>query len=181
MNLRDFSELHPFAIDESYYGYTQLHWACQSKKLKIVTRLLELGANVNAKKIRGETPLHGACICGGLEIVQELVKYGADVNSLARYDLGANYTPLHLACVNGHDTIAEFLLQNGSDVTNVTSGGETPLHLAVLYNRLVVIKLLLEKMNDIEIKDINNKRPIDYTTNPKIIDMLQNHNNVCYL
>ncbi|KAJ3028519.1 UNVERIFIED_CONTAM: hypothetical protein HDU68_001515 [Siphonaria sp. JEL0065] len=61
-------------------GWTALHWAVVYKNLKLVKRLVELGANVNVKDdSNNSTPLHFAALLGELDIVKVLVHAGADL------------------------------------------------------------------------------------------------------
>lgn len=76
-----------------------LHSAVAGKHYEIAARLIESGANVNAKQQDGFTPLHGAAQNGDKRIVELLLEHGADVN--ARVDKHAaqfaNMTALDLA------------------------------------------------------------------------------------
>jgi ankyrin repeat protein len=69
-------------IDETnttdyYGGYTPLFWAVESGNEKLVSFLVEHGANVNAKSNKGKTPLSIATEAGSTNIVEILKAHGA--------------------------------------------------------------------------------------------------------
>ena len=64
--------------------------------------LLDKGADVNAKGVRGGTPLHIACRYGSSEIVELLLARGADVDE---EDIDRQ-TPLMMACYAGSSSLA---------------------------------------------------------------------------
>jgi ankyrin repeat protein len=88
----------------------QLVGLCGDGDLATVTRLLDDGANPNAKPNSrsgyGLTALRHACENGHDSIVALLIdKWGADLNAPA----ANGDTPLHLCCENGHDSIVALL------------------------------------------------------------------------
>jgi hypothetical protein len=83
-----------------------LYYAVFGGDLKEVRKLLDKGADVNAKDdVIGSTPLHWAVIKGNLDIVKLLVERGADLNARDRY----GKTPLDIAKEEKHWDIADFL------------------------------------------------------------------------
>jgi hypothetical protein len=98
---------------------TWLHVAASLGKLEIVKRLVELGADVNARGgIAGGTPLHEAASDGHLDIVRYLLSQRAemDVSEPER-------NPLFGAIHGGHTVIAKLLIDSGID-THVKYSGE---------------------------------------------------------
>lgn len=59
-------------------GKTILHWAVESGIAALITRCLDLSADINATDKYGETALHYAAGDGHLDIVQILVQANAD-------------------------------------------------------------------------------------------------------
>jgi hypothetical protein len=125
--------------------------------LEKVKRLLNEGADVNAKNKYGQTPLHWAATWGHLDIVKLLVDRGADIN--AKDEDGE--TPLHWAAANDHLDVVEFLLDRGADVNAKSGYGQTPLHWAATYSRLDIVKLLLDRGADVNAKNGDGKTPLD--------------------
>jgi len=95
----------PDAVSRNPMALRPLHSASVSRALGIVTRLLDQGAEVNAKQHGGWTPLHAAAFNGDLPMAEHLVACGADP-SLASDD---GKTPLDVAVEKGHEPLADWL------------------------------------------------------------------------
>jgi hypothetical protein len=113
-----------------------------------VKKLLDRGANLNAKDILGYTPLHKAAMYGDIELVDLLLRYGADAN--AKTDKAE--TPLHLAASRGQADVVKMLLERGADVNARDEKGWTPLHFAAFNNHSNAAKMLLENGADANIR-----------------------------
>ena len=79
--------------------------ACYKGHFKIAKYLIEIGADVNRKSVKGNTALHDCAESGSLDIMQLLLVCGA------RIDVDAyGMTPLLAASVTGHLHIVEHLI-----------------------------------------------------------------------
>jgi uncharacterized protein len=78
------------------------HSAVAGRHVRIARRLVEAGADVNARQQSGFTPLHGAAHNGDRELVEFLIASGADIH--ARTDDGK--TASELAREQGHEELA---------------------------------------------------------------------------
>lgn len=96
-------------------GETPLYCAARKGSVQEVRRLLEKGADPNARNNKGLTPLHEAAYWGEAEIVSLLLKAGADPKA----DNGRGWTPLHSAALSaglsGRKKIMDMLLAAGAD------------------------------------------------------------------
>jgi ankyrin repeat protein len=79
-------------------GEQPLHQAAKTGQLMAAALLVERGAPVNARTVRGVTPLHLAAAFGHAALVRYLLEAGADVE--AREEAGV--TPLMAAQESGH-------------------------------------------------------------------------------
>ncbi|MBI3654333.1 MAG: ankyrin repeat domain-containing protein [Acidobacteria bacterium] len=86
-----------------------LHAAAASKHFELAKRLLELGANANARQQGGFTPLHEVAANGQIEFAKLLLAHGADVN--AKTDSGK--TPLAFAIAAGQTEMTNLLREHG--------------------------------------------------------------------
>jgi ankyrin repeat protein len=86
-----------------------LHAAAASKQLELAGRLLEMGADVNARQEAGLTPLHEVAANGQIEFARLLIAHGAEVN--AKTDDGR--TPLTFAIAAGQQEMANLLREHG--------------------------------------------------------------------
>jgi len=138
--------LPPAAPGDNTYvvrGATQLVLAALTNNLPRVLRLVQLGANVDAKTLNGDSALHWACELGHASVVRALLdgKYGAGRSGAgARAGAGADVelrgedamTPLLTACGSGRLDIARMLLARGARVGTQSKDGFSALHAAVL-------------------------------------------------
>ncbi len=91
-------------------GGEPLHYAVVDSDLAEVTRLIDLGADVNAREDGGRSPLHFAAGNGFVAIVGLLLVAGAEVNAISE-----GYTPLDAALVGGHENVAHLLRLSGAE------------------------------------------------------------------
>ena len=102
-----------------------------------INRLIEEGADVNAKDDNGYLPLHYAVRNDNIDLVELLIEEGADVN--AKDDWGR--TPLHWA---KSEEITELLIEEGTNVNAKDDEGRSPLDWAVERNNRDTVYLLLK-------------------------------------
>ena len=117
-------------------GATPLHWAAHRDQVRLCARLVELGADVNARQTRWwRTPLAWGADAGRSEAVELLLSHGADVNG----DAYGGTTALHAAAQGGSSNgrrdpeayrrTAQVLVQHGADINRRATGdgGQMPL------------------------------------------------------
>jgi ankyrin repeat protein len=97
-------------------GNTPLQLLAEQDKSQYIRKLLDLGADVNARAddFRGATALQFASIKGNFEAVDILIKAGADINALpAAYD---GRTAVEGAAEWGRLDMVHYLLEAGADI-----------------------------------------------------------------
>ena len=90
-----------------------------------IKRLIEAGADVNAKNSEGRSPLYGAVSWSNKALVELLISAGAKVNVKDEWDS----SPLHVAVSNDNVALAKLLISAGADV-NAKNNTGTPLDYA---------------------------------------------------
>ena len=123
---------------------TALLVAVETRRVDVVSRVLEGGADVNRKARIGlkRTPLQRACELGSFKIVQLLLEKGADVNQEPA-DRGGG-TALQLAAISGSVKIVQLLLSRGAlcHAPPAKVGGKTALEAAAENGCLELIRIL---------------------------------------
>jgi ankyrin repeat protein len=105
-------------------------------------KLIENGADLNAKDDYGYTPLHRAAFGGNQEIVSLLIlKLGNNLN------VGDDYgsTPLLLAVFNQHENIVSLLLEAGANPNIKNFIEEGPLGTALGLGNANIVSLLIKR------------------------------------
>jgi ankyrin repeat protein len=130
-------------------GGTALMEAAKRGDLPLVKRLLDDGADVNAKVksmvypcSNGWTALMYAS--NHSEVVELLLQKGADINARAN----DGNTALKSAALEGNAEVVKLLLEKGADINSTTQHGNTALRSAAFEGNVDVVKILLERGAD---------------------------------
>lgn len=169
-------------------GFTPLHLAVTSDCLASVERLIEAGADVNARYMNEDglhvhTGLNVAVQHENYPIVKALVEAGADVND--KYYQKA--TPLHFAAQTASVRIAKYLVLKGAEVNALNTQGVTPYDLARCFSPTLDMQQYLQvkggysKFNSYKIKCVRDiedgEETGGKTGNPFIDDLYGNLGN----
>ena len=144
----------------------------------ILNDLVELkkyvSANPNIKdlNIDGDNIIMYCAAYGNSDTFDYLISQGCSIY----YKNFRNFTPLHEACAFGKKEIIHYILYNDNTLINsVSTTGRTILHEVFKYNQVDTFQYLLKfyskDINALNVKDIYNKLPIEYTNNNNIISI----------
>ena len=135
-------------------GQTALHVAAIWESMSVGAKLIEVGANINARNdLSGATPLHMAAQRGRLEFAKMLLAHGADpmitddrVHLFAedpklRELLGGPSDKLHVAVKNGTlQDVASLCASNPELVAAEDGKGDTPLLVALELKKMDMVE-----------------------------------------
>ncbi|KAL0963396.1 hypothetical protein UPYG_G00305810 [Umbra pygmaea] len=114
-------------VEDSFYGWTPIHWAAHFGKLECVMRLVQVGSRVNSVTTRfAQTPTHIAAFGGHPECLLWLLQAGADIN---RMDY-VGETPIHKAARAGSLECVNALLIQGAKADMRNASGQSAADLA---------------------------------------------------
>ena len=112
-----------------YSRNTLLHYAANYGSLEVVQKLIEYGADINAKGNCEMTPLHWTSYGRNFKdgsALRLLLEHGADINVQDR----DGWTPLYFASKNGALEVVRLLLEYGADAEVKDNYGNTALQVA---------------------------------------------------
>jgi ankyrin repeat protein len=151
-------------------GDTLLICAVKSGYLSIVTHLIEVGADVNAKdKKYGLTALMWAVFKGRLDIVGYLLTLteAIDVNAGSKNGCTALMIAAWLPESKGQTIVERLLQQKELNVNQQNENGQTALMIAVQAGNFEVVKKLVEAGAKVDIKDKKGRTAVMYVDNVK--------------
>ena len=146
------------------------YWYRHSRPLKVISLLIDKGANINARDFVYETPFQLAVAVGNEDIVKLLIMHKAIIDQYHNDGI----TPLIYCIIYNKPKIAKVLIQNGAFKPNLITK-QAPLHYASDFNRPKIARMLIEWFHDIDAKDNQMKTALHLAVmgeNNKIILML---------
>ncbi|XP_026524679.1 ankyrin repeat domain-containing protein 10 isoform X2 [Notechis scutatus] len=115
------------AAEDSFYGWTPIHWAAHFGKLECLMQLVRAGATVNACTTRfAQTPAHIAAFGGHPQCLNWLIQSGANIN---KQDY-VGETPIHKAARSGSMECINALVAYGAQTDLRNASGLTAADLA---------------------------------------------------
>ncbi|KAJ3110367.1 hypothetical protein HDU96_006659 [Phlyctochytrium bullatum] len=138
---------------------TALHITARQGASRVMTLLIEAGADVNAAGRDRRKPIHVACRMGYVHLVNRLLEAGADVAAVDE----RGWTPLHDATRGMSDETIKLVLGAGAPVNAADTRGQTPLHVACQEGSVGLVKLLLEAGANANAVDKKGMTPLHVT------------------
>lgn len=110
------------AAEDSFYGWTPVHWAAHFGKLECLIQLVRAGATLDISTTRyAQTPAHIAAFGGHPQCLVWLIQAGASIN---KPDCEGE-TPIHKAARSGSLDCISALVANGAQVDLRNASGLT--------------------------------------------------------
>lgn len=160
---------------KSQSGLTMLHIASAYNVPKMISILLNHGADVNSKDLKGWTALHYSAQRGHQKVLFLLLHGKSNINAVTYYQ----QSPLLLATMNGHDCCVKALLYFADhaslpiDLNSTDCDGNTALHFASQAGFDAIVESLLEYRAKVTIKNNLGKIPLDYAYSSVIKSKLE--------
>ena len=125
LTLKTILQSETFNVNASnQFKRSPLYYAAKTEDhADLVSYLISLGADVNARDVMGVSPLAATCWHDNADVASCIVDSGADVNILDK----DGSTPLIQACSNTSTRVATILLEAGCDLNHKTTSGVTAL------------------------------------------------------
>ncbi|XP_017325609.1 ankyrin repeat domain-containing protein 10 isoform X1 [Ictalurus punctatus] len=138
--------------EDSFYGWTPIHWAAHFGRLECVMELVQVGCGVNSLTSRfAQTPAHIAAFGGHPQCLMWLLQAGADLN---RQDY-VGETPLHKAARAGSVECINALLIQGAKADLRNASGLTGADLAHAQGFSECAQLLSNAQNQQQLSRFN--------------------------
>lgn len=115
------------AAEDSFYGWTPVHWAAHFGKLECLIQLVRAGATLDVSTTRyAQTPAHIAAFGGHPQCLIWLIQAGASIN---KPDCEGE-TPIHKAARSGSLDCVSALVANGAHIDLRNASGLTAADIA---------------------------------------------------
>lgn len=119
--------------DENVDGRTALHIAACIGDLKVLDKLLNLGANVHVKDKYGNTPLMDAIHCEHSDAVKLLLKCGSHILGS---DINKVCAEILSAAGNGSSSKLSLYKMAGAKLNVFDAAGRSALHIVSIVNHI---------------------------------------------
>ncbi|WP_187146278.1 ankyrin repeat domain-containing protein [Candidatus Amoebophilus asiaticus] len=126
--------------------------------VKRVSKLINIGLDINAKNIDGNTLLYLAAQNSWIEVAKLLIENGAKVNEVSKN----GEIPLHSVAEKGQLELVDLLAEQKSNFNAKNITGNTPLHLAVINNHVEVVRLLLQLGAKWNVENKSGRTPLQF-------------------
>jgi ankyrin repeat protein len=129
----------------------------KTPNIEEVKRLIDAGAELDAKNNFDRTPLYIAAANGHAEITRLLIDAGAELDARNKY----GRTPLYAAAANGHTEIAKLLIDAGAKLDARDKDDWTPLHYAAaIHGHTEIARLLIQVGAELDVRDQDGWTPL---------------------
>ena len=136
--------------------HSPVHSAATSSQLAAITKLKELGADLNFQGKTGISPVLCAVYLGNVQAINKLAELGANIN----IQDNNGRTPVHMAVQKGDIETISKLAELGANLNIQDNNGYAPAFYAAEFGLVKIIGKLAELGANINIQDNNGYAPI---------------------
>ncbi len=126
--------------------------------------------DLNQPGENGDTALMKATREGVYAVVKELIDAGAEINAKNNDSNNA----LWFACFGNHYDLINLLVDAKIDINNQNDNGATVLMYAASSGKAEVVKLLLQYHPNLDLKNLDDYRAIDFASTTEVLRILKN-------
>ncbi len=162
----------PSGVDD---GLSAAHLAAIVNNTKLLSFLIDNGAEVNNNDYDGEKPAHLAAELNHPECLKLLIDADAGVNAKGEDDR----TPAHWVAKHGQTEILKLMIDHGADIHKRDINGNTPAHLAANNGQAETLKLLIERGADFSPYDVTKDtraRGVAESDHDACLSLIERHN-----
>ncbi|MBN1914648.1 MAG: ankyrin repeat domain-containing protein [Parachlamydiales bacterium] len=145
-------------IDKQYdrdsYSFMPIHYAIKEKKTTMALRLIEAGADMEARDSNGFSPLLLAASLDNTTLVHSLIAKGADIYAKTK-------DSENLLFLTSNRELAALFLELGLDIHAKNHFLQTPLLKASSLGRTAMVQLLIDRHAYLEDRDMRGNTPLD--------------------
>mmetsp|Transcript_63469 Transcript_63469/g.147921 ORF Transcript_63469/g.147921 Transcript_63469/m.147921 type:complete len:810 (+) Transcript_63469:86-2515(+) len=148
----------PVNIRDSTFGWTPIHFVCNTGNVKLMKLLLEAKAKVGVGDNEGNTPLMLACRRGHVRAVEFLI--GEQVPLDVQNNNG--WTALIWSAINGHEDAATALMAANSNYLTTDSRGRSACMWAARHGHLGIVEAILANGINLGVEDYAGLTVMDH-------------------
>ena len=136
---------------------TPLLWASLSSSSVFIKTLIDLGADVNARRTDDMVaPLILEATWNNYMGISILLEHGANMDTQD----STGYTPLHCCVSKGFFSVSQLLIEHGANIDIQDGEEDTPLHCCVSKGFFSVSQLLTDSGCNINLRDSREQTPL---------------------
>ncbi|PFX22559.1 putative ankyrin repeat protein [Stylophora pistillata] len=152
--------------------FSPLHFALREKDVAVITKLLQLGADVTLKTRTGETALHRSTI--DYETFEAFMRFDKHDNLNVNIQDKFHSTPLHWAIWYHEVLVVRKLLEFGSSLSIKDNMGNTPCDIARLLEDTIILEELgiLDEISYLrDVTGVNKEGIMDAHAAPDLLEI----------
>ena len=162
-----------------HQGESLLHAAAMHNSCQVLPVLVELGADLNARRVgyplwqvtpeSADTPLHVAIERRSRDAAIMLIEMGANPDI---QDVLHGRSPLHMAAIFGTSDIVSALVRHGAKVNVRAANGETPMLLALAKSDFETVRILHDCGTGAHLRSASGHSPLHMAVKNRHIEVI---------